>query len=103
MNLIFHKVPEPEQTDLTEKQVQDKQFILSVARELGVEGLEVKSTACIGRINESGENLLKVEVNNLSVEKQILSKVKLLCQAKDELHNARSLLPRKTATKITKI
>ena len=84
MNFIFHKVPEPEQTDLTEKQDQDKQFILSVARELGVEGLEVKSTARIGRINESGERLLKVEVNNLNVKKQVLSKAKLLCQAKDE-------------------
>ena len=56
MNPIFHKVPEPEQTDLTEKQDQDKQFIHLVARELGVEGLEVQSIARIGRINESGEH-----------------------------------------------
>ena len=84
MNLIFHKIPEPEGTDLTAKHEQDKKFILSVAEELSVEGLEVTSTVHIGRANESGECLLKVVVKNLNAKKQILSRAKLLRKAKNE-------------------
>ena len=55
-----------------------------MARELGIEGLKVINSARAGRVKESGERLLKVEVNNLYVKKQILSKAKSLRQVKDE-------------------
>ena len=84
MNLIFHKIPEPEDTDPTAKHEQAKMFILSVAEELGVEGLEVTNTVRIGHANELGEHLLKVEVKNLNAKKQILSREKLLRKAKNE-------------------
>ena len=84
MNLIFHKVPEPKQSDSAAKQDHDEKFILSVARELGIEGLKVINSTWVGHIKESGERLLKVEVNNLYVKKQILSKAKSLRQVKNE-------------------
>ena len=84
MNLIFHEVPEPEQADSAAKHDHDKKFVLSVAKELGIEGLEVINFACIGCTNEPGERLLKVEVNNPYVNKQILSKAKTLYQVKDD-------------------
>ena len=46
--------------------------------------LEVTSTVRIGRANESGERLLKVEVKNLNAKKQILFRAKLLRKAKNE-------------------
>lgn len=84
MNLIFHKVPESEQADPVAKHDHDKKFVFSVAKELGIEGLEVINSARIGRTNESGERLLKVKVNNLYIKKQILSKAKTLRQVKDD-------------------
>jgi len=84
MNLIFHKIPEQEATENTSKHELDKKFILSIAEELGVEGFEITGTARIGRPNESGERLLKVEVKNLNSKKQILSKAKFLRKAKNE-------------------
>ena len=84
MNLIFHKVPEPKLSDSAAKQDHDEKFILSVARELGIERLKVINSAHVGCIKESGECLLKVDVNNLYVKKQILSKAKSLHQVKDD-------------------
>ena len=55
-----------------------------MTKEFGIEGLKVINSTCIGHTNESGECLLKVEVNNLYVKKQIISKVKTLCQVKDD-------------------
>ena len=83
MNLIFHKVPESEQADSAAKLDNDKSFF-SVAKELGIEGLEIINAVHIGRTNKSGECLLKVEVNNLYVKKQIPSKAKSLHQVKDD-------------------
>ena len=39
-----------------------------MAKELGIEGRKVINSTCIGHTNESGERLLKVEVNNLYVK-----------------------------------
>ena len=68
MNLIFHKVPESEQADSATKYDHDKNG-LSVAKKLGIEGLEVINSVRIGCINESGKRLLKVEVNSMYVKK----------------------------------
>ena len=107
MNLIFHKIPEQEATENTSKHELDKQFILSIAEELSVKGFEITGTACIGRPNESGEHLLKVEVKNLNAKKQILSKAKFLRKAKNEMlykvYHTRPLLAGKTPTEGTQI
>ena len=84
MNLIFHKVPILKQADPAAKLEHDNKFILAVAKELGIEGLEVVRSARIGRTNESGECLLKVEVNSLYIKGQFLSKAKSLRQVKDD-------------------
>ena len=84
MNLIFHKVPILKQADPAAKLEHDNKFILTVAKELGIEGLEVVKSARIGRTNESGECLLKVEVNSLYIKGQFLSKAKSLRQVKDD-------------------
>ena len=54
-----------------------------MARELRIEGLKVINSARVGHIKESGERLLKVEVNNLYAKKQFLSEAKSLRQVKD--------------------
>ena len=70
MNLIFHKIPEPEATESTTKLEQDKKFVISAVERV-VENFEIIGTARIGRPNESGEYLLKVEVKNLNAKKQM--------------------------------
>ena len=93
LNLIFHKVPESEHTEPSAKRDHDKKFVLSVAEELGVDELEVVNTTRIGHVKESGERLLKVEVKNVSSKKNILSKAKLLRQAKNETYHKIYITP----------
>ena len=93
LNLIFHKVPESEHTEPSAKRDHDKKFVLSVAEELGVDELEVVNTTRIGHVKESGERLLKVEVKNVSSKKNILSKAKLLHQAKNETYHRIYITP----------
>ena len=81
MNLIFHEAQNQDRLILPDH---DKNFVLSVAKELGIKGLEVINSACIEYTNESEEHLLKVELKNLYVNKQILSKAKSLRQVKDD-------------------
>ena len=64
-----------------------------MAKELGVEELEAANTTRIGQVKESRDRLLKVEVTNVSSKKQILSKAKLLCQAKDEIYRKVYITP----------
>ena len=64
-----------------------------MAKELGVEELEVANTTHIGQVKESRDCLLKVEVTIVSSKKQILSKAKLLRQAKDEIHRKVYIIP----------
>ena len=64
-----------------------------MAEELGVDELEVVNTTRIGHVKESGERLLKVEVKNVSSIKNILSKAKLLRQAKNETYHRIYITP----------
>ena len=64
-----------------------------MAKELGVEELEVAKTSRIGQVKESRDRLLKVEVTNVSSKKQILSKAKLLRQATEKIHRMVYITP----------
>jgi len=68
MNLIFHKIPEPEGTEPTVKHEENKNFILSIAEELNVEGLEITGVQMILVCD------LKVQVNNLNVKSNFYPK-----------------------------
>ena len=82
-------------SDPSAKHDHDKKFVLSLAKELGVEELEVANTTCIGQVKESRDRLLKVEVTNVSSKKQILS-----CSAKQRVKFiVRSILPLTFLTK----
>ena len=84
LNLIFHKVPESSHSDLSSRGEQDLQFIHTLAKELGVNHLEITNIIRLGQPRESGARLLKVSVSSFQSKKQLLSKAKNLRQAKSE-------------------
>ena len=84
LNLIFHKVPESTHSEVSTRREDDLKFIYTLAKELGIEHLEVVNAICLGRPVESRSRLLKVEVCNSQVKRQLLSKAKNLRQCKSD-------------------
>ena len=98
LNLIFHKIPELVHSDPSAKHDHDKKFVLSLAKELGVEELEVANTTRIGQVKESRDRLLKVEVTNVSSKNRFC--LRLSCSAKQRMKFiVRSILPLTFLTK----
>ena len=84
LNLIFHKVPESTHSEASTRREDDLKSIYTLASELGIEHLEVVNAIRLGRPVESRSHLLKVEVCNSQVKRQLLSKAKNLRQCKSD-------------------
>ena len=85
---LYHKVPESTHPETSSRQKDDLTFIYNLAKELGIEHMEVVNAIHLGCPVESRSRLSKVEVNSSQVKRQLFSKAKNLRQAKsDQLHS----------------
>ena len=81
-NLIMHNIPEPQSDSVEDRKQEDIDFITSMATELRIEELEVKSMIRLGE-KTNKPRLAKVTVGTVVQKRSFLQKSKLLRDASD--------------------
>ena len=78
LNVIFHKIPESKSEEPTSRKTDDAKFVLNVAKEIGVEKLEIVNVVCLGQHKSENDRSLKVQVSNLNFKRLLLVNAKKL-------------------------
>ena len=78
LNIIFHKIPESKSEEPASRKTDDAKFVLNVAKEIGVEKLEIVNVVCLGQHKSENDRSLKVQVSNLNFKRLLLVNAKKL-------------------------
>ena len=83
LNLIFHKIPESNQSEVAKRKVDDIAIVQAISKELERDDLVVINAVRLGRKENSKTRLLKVQVDKISHKMFLLIHAKNLRDSKD--------------------
>ena len=80
-NVIVFDVPEPKSADTSQRKTEDREFFNSLVENIGIAPVDIANVTRLGAKVANKSHPLRVQLNNLSQRRSVLSNAKKLCNS----------------------